>query len=53
MVEPIGAMLGVDAVIATQLAISEGRYTGEIDFYAYAENKATAIASWPSSGATT
>ena len=43
MVEPIGAMLGVDAVIATQLAISEGRYTGEIDFYAYAENKATAI----------
>ena len=43
MVEPIGAMLGVDAVIATQLAISEGRYTGEIDFYAYAENKATAM----------
>ncbi len=43
MVEPIGAMLGVDAVIATQLAISEGRYTGEIDFYAYAENKASAI----------
>jgi HAD superfamily hydrolase (TIGR01490 family) len=43
MVEPIGEMLGVDAVIATQLAISEGRYTGEIDFYAYAENKATAI----------
>ncbi len=43
MVEPIGAMLGVDAVIATQLAISEGRYTGEIDFYAYAENKASAM----------
>ena len=53
MVEPIGAMLGVDAVIATQLAISEGRYTGEIDFYAYAENKASAMSSWPSSGATT
>ncbi|QIK67635.1 HAD-IB family hydrolase [Nocardioides sp. HDW12B] len=43
MVEPIGAMLGVDAVIASQLAVSEGRYTGEIDFYAYAENKATAM----------
>jgi HAD superfamily hydrolase (TIGR01490 family) len=43
MVEPIGEMLGVDAVIATQLAIAEGRYTGAIDFYAYAENKATAM----------
>jgi HAD superfamily hydrolase (TIGR01490 family) len=43
MVEPIGAMLGVDAVIASRLAVSEGRYTGEIDFYAYAENKAAAM----------
>jgi HAD superfamily hydrolase (TIGR01490 family) len=43
MVEPIGEMLGVDAVIASQLAISEGRYTGKIDFYAYAENKAIAM----------
>jgi HAD superfamily hydrolase (TIGR01490 family) len=43
MVEPIGEMLGVDAVIATQLAIEKGRYTGDIDFYAYAENKATAM----------
>jgi HAD superfamily hydrolase (TIGR01490 family) len=43
MVDPIGEMLGVDAVIATQLAIEEGRYTGEIDFYAYAENKAAAM----------
>jgi HAD superfamily hydrolase (TIGR01490 family) len=43
MVEPIGELLGVDAVIATQLSIVEGRYTGEIDFYAYAENKAAAI----------
>ncbi len=44
MVEPIGAMLGADAVIASRLAIEDGRYTGEIDFYAYAENKALAIA---------
>jgi phosphoserine phosphatase len=43
MVEPIGELLGVDAVIATQLAIEDGRYTGEIDFYAYAENKASAM----------
>jgi phosphoserine phosphatase len=44
MVEPIGELLGVDAVIASQLSIDvEGRYTGEIDFYAYAENKAAAM----------
>jgi HAD superfamily hydrolase (TIGR01490 family) len=43
MVEPIGELLGVDAVIASQLSIKDGRYTGEIDFYAYAENKAVAI----------
>jgi HAD superfamily hydrolase (TIGR01490 family) len=44
MVEPIGELLGVDAVIASQLSIDEeGRYTGGIDFYAYAENKAVAI----------
>lgn len=43
MVEPIGELLGVDAVIASRLAVENGRYTGDIDFYAYAENKATAI----------
>ncbi len=44
VVEPIGAMLGADHVIATQVGIDEeGRYTGEITFYAYAENKASAI----------
>ena len=43
MVEPIGELLGVDAVIASRLAVEEGRYTGEIDFYAYGENKAAAI----------
>ena len=44
MVEPIGELLGVDAVIASQLSVDEdGRYSGEIDFYAYAENKAAAI----------
>ena len=44
VVEPIGEMLGADGVIATRMQIVEGRYTGEIDYYAYAENKATAIA---------
>ena len=43
VVEPIGEMLGADHVIASRLAIAEGRYTGEIDYYAYAEEKARAI----------
>lgn len=43
VVEPIGDLLGADAVIATRMEIAEGKYTGEISFYAYAENKATAI----------
>ncbi|HET6625032.1 MAG TPA: HAD-IB family hydrolase [Nocardioidaceae bacterium] len=44
VVEPIGEMLGADGVIATKMEVAEGKYTGEISFYAYAENKATAIA---------
>lgn len=43
VVEPIGAMLGADHVIATRLVEAEGHYTGEIEFYAYGENKATAM----------
>ncbi|MGH3330552.1 MAG: HAD family hydrolase [Nocardioidaceae bacterium] len=43
VVEPIGQMLGADGVIATRMEIEDGKYTGEIGFYAYAENKATAI----------
>ena len=43
VVEPIGAMLGADRVVATKLEIIDGKYTGEIDYYAYAEEKATAI----------
>jgi len=43
VVEPIGEMLGADAVIATRMEIEEGKYTGDISFYAYAENKASAI----------
>ena len=43
VVEPIGEMLGADAVIATRMRIEDGRYTGEIDFYAYAEHKAAAM----------
>jgi HAD superfamily hydrolase (TIGR01490 family) len=43
VVEPIGAMLGADHVIATELVEDDGHYTGEILVYAYGENKATAI----------
>lgn len=43
VVGPIGAMLGVDHVIATRMVVADGRYTGEIDFYAYGEGKAVAM----------
>ncbi|WP_228551497.1 HAD family hydrolase [Mumia zhuanghuii] len=43
VVEPIGAMLDADHVIATELVEEDGHYTGEIALYAYGENKATAI----------
>ncbi|MGA8850159.1 MAG: HAD-IB family hydrolase [Aeromicrobium sp.] len=43
VVEPIGAMLGVDHVIATTLVETQGKYTGEVDFYAYGPHKATAM----------
>jgi len=43
VVEPIGELLGVQHVIATRMVVEDGRYTGEIGFYAYAEHKATAM----------
>jgi HAD superfamily hydrolase (TIGR01490 family) len=43
VVEPIGEMLGADHVIATLLEIVEGHYTGQIEYYAYADEKARAV----------
>ncbi|QDH10631.1 HAD family hydrolase [Nocardioides dongxiaopingii] len=43
VVEPIGELLGADHVIASRLEVVDGHYTGEIDYYAYAEEKARAI----------
>jgi len=43
MVEPIGEMLGADHVVATRMEVADGKYTGKIRFYAYAENKAKAV----------
>jgi HAD superfamily hydrolase (TIGR01490 family) len=44
VVEPIAEMLGADLAVGTRMAVGEdGKYSGEIEFYAYAENKAKAI----------
>ncbi|MGJ9412756.1 HAD family hydrolase [Aeromicrobium sp. CF4.19] len=44
VVEPIGELLGIDDVIATTLVEDDdGRYTGEVAFYAYGPHKATAM----------
>ena len=43
VVAPIADMLGADHVIATRMDIVDGRYTGDIAFYAYGEHKATAV----------
>jgi HAD superfamily hydrolase (TIGR01490 family) len=43
-VEPIGEHLGVDDVIATRARLdAQGRYTGDLEFYAYGPYKADAI----------
>ncbi len=43
LVEPIGEMLGADDVVATRMRVENGRYTGEIEYYAYAAEKANAL----------
>lgn len=44
IVEPLGRHLGVDEVIATTCRLDdEGRYTGEVDLYAYGPFKAEAM----------
>ena len=43
IVEPLGRMLNVDRVIATRPQVKDGRYTGELEFYAYGANKAVAM----------
>ena len=43
VVAPIGAMLGADEVIGTQMLVEDGKYTGEIGRYAYGPEKAVAM----------
>jgi HAD superfamily hydrolase (TIGR01490 family) len=45
MVRPIGDMLGITDVIATRMAVADGRYTGEVEFYAAGPNKVVGIQS--------
>src|SRR5690625_287665 len=43
VVEPIARLLGVDQVIATRLVEEAGKYTGQIEYYAYGPEKAHAV----------
>lgn len=44
VVEPLASYLGVTTFIATRAAVDgEGRYTGELEFYAYGPHKADAM----------
>jgi HAD superfamily hydrolase (TIGR01490 family) len=43
MVRPIADLLGIENVIATRMVVDDGRYTGEVEFYAAGPNKAAAI----------
>ena len=44
VVGPISAMVGADRYVATEMAVEDGRYTGEIAYYCYGEEKAAAAA---------
>ncbi len=43
MVRPIGALLGVNDVIATRMSIVDGRYSGEVEFYAAGPSKVAGV----------
>jgi HAD superfamily hydrolase (TIGR01490 family) len=43
IVRPIGELLGITDVIATRMGIVDGRYSGEVDFYAAGEAKAEGV----------
>ncbi|MEV6631403.1 HAD family hydrolase [Actinoplanes sp. NPDC051470] len=43
MVRPIGELLGITDIIATRMGVVDGRYSGEIEFYAAGEHKADGV----------
>ena len=53
VVEPIGAMLGADKVIATRMVVADGKYTGEIADTRTVRTRRPRSARWPRPRATT
>jgi HAD superfamily hydrolase (TIGR01490 family) len=43
VVDPIARLLGVDDVIATRMEVAGGRYTGQMEFWAYGTAKADRV----------
>jgi HAD superfamily hydrolase (TIGR01490 family) len=43
IVKPIGALLGITDVIATRMGVTDGRYNGEVEFYAAGTAKVDAV----------
>jgi HAD superfamily hydrolase (TIGR01490 family) len=43
LVRPIGEELGISDVIATRMGVRDGRYSGEVEFYAAGINKVAAV----------
>jgi phosphoserine phosphatase len=43
VVAPIGVLLGASTVIATRMEVTDGRYTGQVEFYAYGQAKADQV----------
>jgi HAD superfamily hydrolase (TIGR01490 family) len=43
VVRPVAEHFGVDGVLATRAEVRDGRFTGELEFYAYGAGKAEAI----------
>ena len=43
MAAPIGVLLGASSVIATRMEVTDGHYTGQVEFYAYGETKAEQV----------
>jgi HAD superfamily hydrolase (TIGR01490 family) len=44
VVEPVGTMLGADHVVATRMVVEDGKYTGDVAYYAFGPYKAKAMA---------
>ncbi len=43
MVRPIGALLGITDIIATRMSIVDGRFSGEVEFYAAGPSKVIGV----------